>query len=126
MQRLRDVQLNYRSNVCPEDVDEIIENLNAAIRIAEQGGKTHEVSIRPPRRSNPQNDYFHSLVRDIASSTGHTAEEVKHFIKAEYLGYDTIVIKGVPIARPRETSGLTESEMTELITRTEALHAEFI
>ena len=126
MQLVRDITINYRAVISSENLEEITENIETAIAISEQGGKWHELSIRPPRRSNPQNDYFHSLLRDIASSTGHTVEEVKHFCKAEFLGYDTIVLKGIPIARPRESSGLTEAEMTELITRTEALHAELV
>ena len=126
MQRIRDLTINYRAVISAENLEEVTENIETAVAISEQGGKWHEVSIRPPRRSNPQNDYFHTLLRDIATATGHSVEEVKHFCKAEYLGYDTVVIRGIPIARPRETSGLTEVEMTELITRTEVLHADLI
>ncbi len=121
MQRLADVRLNYRVQVSQSNLDEIDENIKAAIRISEAGGKTHEVTITPPRRSNPQNDKWHKLLRAIAQQTGHSVEEVKHAVKLEFLGEETFVFKGSEFVRPRSSSGLTENEMSQLITQTEAL-----
>ena len=125
MQRIRDLKINFRCVVEHENIDDINENIDTALAIREQGGNFHEVSIRPPRRSNPQNDYFHSMIRDIARNTGDSVEAIKFWVKAEFLGLEEFVFAGKQVKRPRSTSELTEYEMSELIQRTEVIHAEF-
>ena len=125
MQRIRDLKINFRCVVEHENIDDINENIDTALAIREQGGNFHEVSIRPPRRSNPQNDHFHSMIRDIARNTGDSVEAIKFWVKAEFLGLEEFVFAGKQVDRPRSTSELTEYEMSELIQRTEVLHAEF-
>ena len=124
MQRFSDIQLNYREIATPQLLADILENVQAAVRIYQAGGKRHEVVIKPPRRSNPQNDKWHKLLRAIAAETGHSVEEIKHAVKTEFLGEEVFIFAGKEHSRPRESSGLTEREMSDLITQTEALYAD--
>jgi len=124
MQRFSDIQLNYREIATPQLLADILENVQAAVRIYQAGGKRHEVVIKPPRRSNPQNDKWHTLLRAIAAETGHSVEEIKHAVKTEFLGEESFIFAGKEHSRPRESSGLTEREMSDLITQTEALYAD--
>ncbi len=124
MQRFSDIQLNYREIATPQLLADILENVQAAVRIFQAGGKRHEVVIKPPRRSNPQNDKWHKLLRSIAAETGHSVEEMKHAVKTEFLGEEVFIFAGKEHSRPRESSGLTEREMSDLITQTEALYAQ--
>jgi len=94
MQRFSDIQLNYREIATPQLLADILENVQAAVRIFQAGGKRHEVVIKPPRRSNPQNDKWHKLLRSIAAETGHSVEEVKHAVKTEFLGEEMFIFGG--------------------------------
>ena len=125
MQRVRDIKINFRCAIDHDNMDDINENIDTAIAIRSAGGNFHEISIRPPRRSNPQNDYFHSMIRDIARATGDSVEAIKFWVKAEFLGLDEFEFAGKQVKRPRSTAELTETEMSLLIQQTEALHAEY-
>ena len=116
--------INVRFQVDQGNWEDIKANLIKAREFTEQG-KVYEVHIHRKRRSNPQNDYFHTMLHDIANATGHSFEEVKDWVKAEFLGCEPTTINDKTIQRPRASSSLTEDEMSLLIQRTEVLHAEF-
>ena len=115
-----ELALNYRTAVVESALPEIKENIQQALKQAEQG-KHYELLIRRPRRSNPQNDYWHTLIRQVADKTGYTVEEAKFWVKGEILGYEMVTIHGKGIAQPRPSSDLTTDEMSELIERTEVI-----
>ena len=53
-----------------------------------EGDTPYEVVVRPYKysRSVEQNNLLHSWIREIANETGHTVEEIKDHICAEFLG----------------------------------------
>jgi len=116
--------INVRFVIDEQNLPDILANLEAAQKFT-AAGKTYEAHIHRQRRSNPQNDYWHTLLRDIADKTGHSFDEVKDWVKTEFLGTKTIQIQHKTVVRPRESSKLTADEMSFLIERTEALHAEY-
>ena len=115
-----ELAVNYRTVLIESALPEIEENIKQALKQAEQG-KHYEILIRRPRRSNPHNDYWHTLIRQVADKTGYTVEESKFLLKGEILGYEMVTINGKGIAQPRPTSDLTTDEMSELIERTEVI-----
>jgi hypothetical protein len=117
--------INVRFQVDQGNWEDIKANLIKAREFTEQG-KVYEVHIHRKRRSNPQNDYFHTMLHDIANATGHSFEEVKDWVKAECLGTQAVQIRERTILRSRASSTLTEDEMSLLIQRTEVLHAELV
>jgi len=112
--------INYRIPITQSNLDEINQNIDKALALYEQGSP-YELLIRRPRRSNEQNDYWHSLIRQVADKTGYTVEEAKFWVKGEILGYEMVTIHGKGIAQPRPSSDLTTDEMSELIERTEVI-----
>jgi hypothetical protein len=121
---MTDQPINVRFVIDEQNLPDILANLEAAQKFT-AAGKPYEAHIHRLRRSNPQNDYWHTLLRDIADKTGHSFEEVKDWVKTEFLGTKAILLRGKTIIRPRESSKLTADEMSLLIERTEALHADF-
>ena len=88
--------------------------------------KPHEVIIKPYKhvRSVEQNNLLHSWVREIANETGHTVEEIKDHICAEFLGTkDYVGLDGKPKNRLMTTSELNVEEMSALIERVTELGA---
>ena len=86
----------------------------------------HEVIIKPYKhvRSVEQNNLLHSWVREIANETGHTVEEIKDHICAEFLGTkDYVGLDGKPRSRLMTTSELNVDEMSALIERVTELGA---
>ena len=59
-----ELALNYRTVLIESALPEIKENIQQALKQADQG-KHYELLIRRPRRSNPQNDYWHTLIRQV-------------------------------------------------------------
>ena len=88
-----ELALNYRTVLIESALPEIKENIQQALKQADQG-KHYELLIRRPRRSNPQNDYWHTLIRQVADKTGYTVEEAKFWVKGEILGYEMVTIHG--------------------------------
>ena len=88
--------------------------------------KPHEVIIKPYKhvRSVEQNNLLHSWVREIANETGHTVEEIKDHICAEFLGTkDYVGLDDKPRSRLITTSELNVEEMSALIERVAELGA---
>ena len=88
--------------------------------------KPHEVIIKPYKhvRSVEQNNLLHSWIREIANETGHTVEEIKDHICAEFLGTkDYVGLDGEPRSRVVATSELNVEEMSALIERVTELGA---
>jgi|TARA_B110000438_G_scaffold240857_1_gene239725 hypothetical protein len=83
----------------------------------------HEVIVRPYKhsRSIEQNSKWNAICRDIASETGNTVNEIRDYCKQEFLPYSTYEFMGVVQQRTVSTTELNTEQMTELITRTEAL-----
>ena len=89
-------------------------------------GIPYEVVIRPYKysRSVEQNNLLHSWIREIASETGHTVEEIKDHICSEFLGSkDYVGLDGEPRSRVIGTSELSVEEMSALIERVTELGA---
>lgn len=59
-----------------------------AIRAVQNAPLGYEVIIRPARKSNRQERYFHSLVDLIAKQSGEHKERLKDLIKAPILGFE--------------------------------------
>ena len=112
--------MNYRTDVIRQDMVEIIENVEQALKIREAGGSQHEVFIRPKRRSNPQNDAIHKIYRELSKKTGHTIGEIKEWSKTNHLGMKTIEVGGVIQELPRSTTDLSKEEASEYIQLLEA------
>ena len=88
--------------------------------------KPHEVIVKPYKhvRSVEQNNLLHSWIREIANETGHTVEEIKDHICAEFLGTkDYVGLDGEPRSRVVATSELSVDEMSALIERVTELGA---
>ena len=117
--------INARFQVDQGNWEDIKATLIKAREFTEQG-KIYECHIQRKRRSNPQNDYWHTMLHGIANSTGHSFDEVKDWVKSECLGAQAVEISERTILRPRASSTLTEDEMSLLIQRTEVLHAELV
>ena len=115
MQRISQVIVNFRTAVIRQDMVEIIENLEGAVKIIEAGGAQHEVFIRPKRRSNPQNDAIHKIYRELSKKTGHTIGEIKEWSKTNHLGMKSIEVGGVIQEIPRSTTDLSKEEASEYI-----------
>jgi|10_taG_2_1085330.scaffolds.fasta_scaffold04005_9 hypothetical protein len=96
-----------------------LDRINGAIRHALEKGK-YEAWIRPKRRSNPQNDQIHVLLREIAKKTGHTVGEIKEYVKVEFLGTKEVEINGNYREIPRPTSDLSTMEASDFIGQLEA------
>jgi len=120
MQRLDQIIVNFRTDVIRQDVIEIIENIEGAVKILESGGAQHEVFIRPKRRSNPQNDTIHKIYRELSKRSGHTIGEVKEWSKSNHLGMKTIEVGGIWREIPRSTTDLSREEASEYIQLLEA------
>jgi len=90
-------------------------------------GIPYEVVIRPYKysRSVEQNNLLHSWIREIANNeTGHTVEEIKDHICAEFLGTkDYVGLDHEPRSRVITTSELSVDEMSALIERVTELGA---
>ena len=89
-------------------------------------GIPYEVIVRPYKssRSVEQNNLLHSWIREIANETGHTVEEIKDHICAEFLGTkDYVGLDGKPRSRLMTTSELNVDEMSALIERVTELGA---
>jgi len=112
--------VNFRTDVIRQDVVEIIENIEGAVKIVEAGGAQHEVFIRPKRRSNPQNDAIHKIYRELSKRSGHTIGEVKEWSKSNHLGMKTIEVGGIWREIPRSTTDLSKEEASEYIQLLEA------
>ena len=75
-------------------------------------------------RSVEQNNLLHSWIREIANETGHTVEEIKDHICAEFLGTkDYVGLDGGRRTRVIATSELNVEEMSALIERVTELGA---
>ena len=83
----------------------------------------HEVIVRPFKhsRSIEQNSKWNAICRDIATETGNTVNEIRDYCKQEFLPYSSYEFMGVLQQRTLSTTELNTEQMTELITRTEAL-----
>jgi len=91
-----------------------------------EGDTPYEVIVRPYKssRSVEQNNLLHSWIREIANETGHTVEEIKDHICAEFLGSkDYVGLDGEPKSRVVATSELSVEEMSALIERVTELGA---
>ena len=89
-------------------------------------GVPYEVIVRPYKssRSVEQNNLLHSWIREIANETGHTVEEIKDHICAEFLGTkDYVGLDGEHKSRVVATSELSVEEMSALIERVTELGA---
>ena len=91
-----------------------------------EGDTPYEVIVRPYKssRSVEQNNLLHSWIREIANETGHTVEEIKDHICAEFLGTkDYVGLDGEHKSRVIATSELSVEEMSALIERVTELGA---
>ena len=91
-----------------------------------EGDTPYEVIVRPYKssRSVEQNNLLHSWIREIGNETGHTVEEIKDHICAEFLGTkDYVGLDGEPKSRVITTSELSVEEMSALIERVTELGA---
>ena len=91
-----------------------------------EGDTPYEVIVRPYKssRSVEQNNLLHSWIREIGNETGHTVEEIKDHICAEFLGTkDYVGLDGKPRSRLMTTSELNVEEMSALIERVTELGA---
>ena len=91
-----------------------------------ENGDPYEVIVRPYKsnRSVEQNNLLHSWIREIGNETGHTVEEIKDHICAEFLGTkDYVGLNGEHRSRAIATSELSVEEMSALIERVTELGA---
>ena len=91
-----------------------------------EGDTPYEVIVRPYKssRSVEQNNLLHSWIREIGNETGHTVEEIKDHICAEFLGTkDYVGLDGEHKSRVIATSELSVEEMSALIERVTELGA---
>ena len=91
-----------------------------------EGDTPYEVIVRPYKssRSVEQNNLLHSWIREIGNETGHTVEEIKDHICAEFLGTkDYVGLDGEHKSRVIATSELSVEEMSALIERVAELGA---
>lgn len=89
-------------------------------------GQPWEIIIRPfkPRKTDPQRNTLHLWLRIMAHETGHSIDELKHYIKAEYLGYEETLVMGRPYQVLRSTEELNRAEYADLLDRVAALAAD--
>lgn len=85
-----------------------------------------EVVVRPfkPRKTDPQRNTLHLWLRVMADETGHSIEELKHYIKEEFLGFEETLVMGRPYRVLRSTEDLNRAEYADLLDRVSALAAE--
>lgn len=99
---------------------------NAVAYIADLDlAQTWEVVVRPhkPRKTDEQRNTLHLWLRVLAAETGHSVGEMKHHVKVEFLGYEEVLILGVPHRVLRSTEDLKRDEYSVLLERVAALAA---
>ena len=84
---------------------------------------TFHVSVEEIKgtRNLAQNALFHSLIRELATYSGHSFYETKELVKALYLEPALVQIGGQTNEVSPSTSSLSVDEMSSLIAQTEAL-----
>ena len=86
-----------------------------------------EVIMRPynKNRSLEQNDMFHAWCGTIAERTGHSKTEIKDILVEMVFGtHEYLNLNGETRTRLKSTSGMSVSEMSELLERTIQLGIE--
>ncbi len=112
--------INFRALITPSNFEEIQVNWNEAIKQA-NAGTPYEISIKRPRRTNPQNDKWHQQLRHLATITGHTLEECKDAVKQEVLGIEIVELGPKKYMRPCSSAELSTDQMSILIERTQQI-----
>lgn len=92
-------------------------NCLAAVR-ALPSWKVTEVIIQEPKKTRPQEKYWHLLLGILAKHTGDTLEDVKDRIKLAVLPPRILEAKGKTYVLPAHSSTLKKEEYTRLIDAT--------
>lgn len=105
---------------CKDDMEAIKEYLD---RLPE--GKMFEVSVRlhKEKRSNPQNNLYHSWLNIICKETKNDHETVHKALAKMFLGVDVCEFGGQKIAKIKSTTTLDTAEFTEYLNQVEAFAA---
>jgi hypothetical protein len=74
-----------------------------------------EVIIQKPKRSNPQNNLYWSLVKVLSDYIGDTQETIHERLKVEFLGIERKIVRGIELIMPKSTAELNTKEFTEYI-----------
>lgn len=88
-------------------------------------GKAFEVSIRlhKEKRSNPQNNLYHSWLNIICKETKNDHETVHKALAKMFLGVEVSEFGGQRIAKVKSTTTLNTEEFTEYLNNIEAFAA---
>ena len=88
-------------------------------------GKMFEVSVRlhKEKRSNPQNNLYHSWLNIICKETKNDHETVHKALAKMVLGVDVCEFGGQKIAKIKSTATLDTAEFTEYLNQVEAFAA---
>lgn len=84
-----------------------------------------EVIIRKPKRSNPQNALYWSLLKVLSDYTGNTDEELHTRLKVEFLGVERNLVRGIDLVIPKSTATLNTKEFTDFIDKVYLLGETF-
>jgi len=84
---------------------------------------TFHVSVEEVKgtRNLAQNALFHSLIRELATYSGHSFHEVKELVKARFLPPVSVEIGGELTEILPSTASLSVDEMSSLIAQVEVL-----
>ena len=80
-------------------------------------GKPMSLEVKPFKqpRTLPQNAKAHAMMNELANHVGHSAEEIKQYLKAEYADKKTIQIGATIIDVPMGTSEMTAEQMSVFV-----------
>jgi len=78
----------------------------------------HRIRIDKPKRSIPQNSYWHSLIDLIAAEVGYDPDEFKELLKCRFLGTRFVKFQGEGVNIPIPSSSLDTKQYAELIDKT--------
>lgn len=73
------------------------------------------LTLKKPKRTQRQNNYYWVYISEIASETGNDPEELHELFKARFLGLGVKVVLGEEITRNRSTTELSRLEFGEYI-----------
>jgi len=97
------------------------------LKVLNIGAELLEVVIRKhsPLKTNPQLRTVHMWFKEIAAETGHTPEDIKALMKAEFLGREVREVMGKAVETTPSLADLKKQEMTDFMTRVLAFANEF-
>lgn len=79
-------------------------------------GQLNEITIKS--RSSNENRYFHGIILPMLSDfTGHTAQELKLFLKKEFGWIETKQVMGKVVEVPMSTAQMTTTEFEKFMTQ---------